>query len=221
MLVEYVTHSGDDALVVNAARVSLDKHHEVFDETTDIRLLNYLAKHNHFTPFTHPTITLRFTVPLFLDGQIVTHKVGFTRNQISRRYVDTEPTFYSPNKLGARAENKKQGSKEGEFIDQIYDGRWDSIEEVTQTHYAHCLHLYKMLLENGVAPEDARIVLPLATYTSYYLTGSLSAYFRMFDLRSKKDAQYQWQFITKRLNEILSELFPHSWSALKGANSAG
>lgn len=228
MKIEYENHYLDDLAVANFARASLDKRHgELHD--ADVRLINYLAKHNHWVPFGHPEITLHFTVPIFVDRQLVRHTVGFVRSETSRRYVDFEPTFYTPDKLGARAENKKQGAKEDEYVDFLttYDPETDTqrsfgkVQEILQQKWDNDFQYYKLLLDNDVAPEDARIVLPLAMDTSYYLSGSLFAYFRMYNLRVQKDAQRQTQEIAGMLDEIISPLFPHSWLALKEASNIG
>lgn len=220
MKVEYENHYLDDLAVANFARASLDKRHGELNDA-DVKLINYLAKHNHWVPFGHPEITLHFTIPIFVDRQLVRHTVGFVRSETSRRYVDFEPTFYTPDKLGARAENKKQGAKEGEFVTEIAAPTFSpySVKEYLEAKYAEDLFYYNELLRNGVAPEDARIVLPLAMDTSYYLSGSLYAYFRMYNLRVQKDAQRQTQEIAGMLDEIISPLFPHSWNALKDAKS--
>jgi thymidylate synthase (FAD) len=202
MKVDYVTHSGDDLLVVNAARVSLDKHHKQFEES-DSKLINFLARNHHWTPFGHPHITLRVTVPIFVANQLKRHNVGFVINEVSRRYVDSEPEFYHPDKFGKRAPNKKQGALEDEFVDVN-----------VSHHYKRCLEIYNQLLDNQVAPEDARMVLPLAMYTSWYWTGSLFAYSRMYNLRIKKDTQRETREVADMIGGCISPLFPVSWLAL-------
>lgn len=207
MLVEYIDHMGSDLTVVNAARVSFDKHHDTFQDN-DEKLIRYLANHGHWTPFAHPQIQLRITVPIFLANQLKRHQIGLVVNEVSRRYVDSEPEFYMPDKLGARAENKKQGSKEDEFIEK--QSAFDNID----TAYRICKESYDRLLKLGVAPEDARMVLPLATYTSWYWTGSLASYARLYNLRSKVDTQRQNREVAKMISDIIQPLFPVSWTAL-------
>jgi thymidylate synthase (FAD) len=219
MKVEYVDHMGTDLMVANSARVSLDKHHEYFD-ATDERLLNYLASHNHWSPFAHPTICLRVTIPIFVARQLAKHQVGAVVNEISRRYVDSDPEFYITDKLGARAENIKQGAKEGEFVEGLStyaDGKkyyGCTVQEYLESKWEEDLDAYKWLLENGVAPEDARIVLPLSVYTSWYWTGSLYFFAHMYSLRSKPDAQRQTREVAEMIGNIIEPLFPFSWHAL-------
>ena len=200
---------GDDLRVVNAARVSFDKESDNLSEK-DKKLIKYLAEHDHFTPFTHCSVTLRETVPIFVARQRFKHTVGFTYNEVSRRYVSSEPSFYIPmdDEWRLAAEDKKQGSKDETipinpaFIRQYYDG---------------CVAAYNKLLETGVAPEQARMVLPQSMYTSYYTTGSLAAFARAYRLRSSPDAQQEIQFVANQWDKIIRPLFPYSWSALVDA----
>jgi thymidylate synthase (FAD) len=226
MKAEYITHSGSDLTCVNAARVSFDKEsywevEEVYglDEDgaysedikklsdKDKKLINYLAKHNHFTPFTHSVITLRETVPIFVARQRFKHTVGFSYNEVSRRYVDDPPQFYTPDKWRKRAENKKQGSSD----EEVKEGQVDLEYNVTLNI---CLNTYNHLLKSGVAPEQARMVLPQSTYTSYYVTGSLAAFARAYSLRSQPDAQAEIRELADQWNKIISPLFPEAWRAL-------
>lgn len=212
MKAELVDHMGDDLRVANAARVSFDK--ETFWSSewdkklkdADGKLIKYLATHGHWTPFSHPQITLRETVPLFVARQRFKHTVGFSYNEISRRYVDTDPEFYMPSELRGRAENKKQGSS-----GVIYN---PSLHAYTLNLFNDALNLYRHLLKEGVCPEQARMVLPQSTLTSYYVTGSLAAFARAYLLRSKEDSQQETQQLAKEWNRLISPLFPVSWKAL-------
>ena len=226
MKAEYITHSGSDLTCVNAARVSFDKESEweveevygldedgAYSEDIkklsdkDKKLINYLAKHNHFTPFTHSVITLRETVPIFVARQRQKSTVGFSYNEVSRRYVDDPPQFYTPDKWRKRAENKKQGSSD----EEVKEGQVDLEYNVTLNI---CLNTYNHLLKSGVAPEQARMVLPQSTYTSYYVTGSLAAFTRAYNLRSQPDAQAEIRELAEQWNKIISPLFPEAWRAL-------
>lgn len=217
---------GDDLRVANAARVSFDKEsewdtvetydfskNETYDENVlshqDTKLIKYLAKHNHFTPFTHTAITLRETVPIFVARQRFKHVVGFTYNEVSRRYVDDAPEFYRPTSLRSRAENKKQGSGEDLSANEQLKGA-----EVIEWVHRRTLSAYSELLSMGVAPEQARMVLPQSMYTSYYVTGSLAAFARAYGLRSDPHAQLEIQELAKTWDTIIRPLFPVSWSAL-------
>lgn len=206
MKAEYVDHMGSDLTVVNAARVSFDKHVDEF-EPRDQKLINYLANHNHFTPFTHPQITVRETVPIFVARQRFKHTVGFTYNEVSRRYVSDDPQFFLPDAWRAAAENVKQGSAEEAVTDP-------EINDAVRQHHSLALSVYKTLMEKGVCAEQARMVLPQSMYTSYYVTGSLSAWARAYILRVEKTAQKEIQDLARGWAEIIQPLFPASWAAL-------
>lgn len=226
MKAELIDVMGDDLRVVNAARVSFDKEsewepvdveHDPFGGFSieygqklgekDVKLLNYLAKHGHWTPFSHVMITMRETVPIFIARQRFKHKVGFTENEVSRRYVDDKPEFFTPDEWRGRAGNKKQGSSDVviSIDDDLYEGLLSHAEEV-----------YNKLLEAGVAPEQARMVLPQSMMTSYYVTGSLSAWARAYKLRSYEDAQKEIRDLASQWGEIIGSIpsLQHSWAAL-------
>jgi thymidylate synthase (FAD) len=215
--VEYVDHMGSDLTVVNAARVSFAKTSEW--ETTetssrvlstrDQRLIKYLAEHNHWTPFAHPQITLRIKAPIFVRTQLFKHKVGFTENEISRRYVTNEPEFYVPDWRAAPTDGAKQGSSD--FITDVYV---DDLDRMYTRNALECVDIYKELLKEGVAPEQARAILPQGTYTEWWWTGSLSAYARVFKQRIDAHAQWEVQQYAGAIGKILEPLFPHSWAVL-------
>lgn len=240
MKAELIASLGDDLTVVNAARVSFDKESdwkknvksppadkELYDK--DIKLIKYLAKHNHFTPFTHCSITLRETVPIFVARQRFKHTIGFTYNEVSRRYVDDDPEFYSPELWRFRADNIKQGSdKEGVLDERLdrkiwfVDGVSRAIDQTTSTPkeiYYTCMKTYEALLALNICPEQARMVLPQAMYTSYYVTGSLAAFARAYNLRSEDSAQEEIKELSTEWGKIIGKLFPESWKALTNNNS--
>lgn len=205
MKTDYVNHMGTDETVVNAARVSFNK--EITElNWSDVKLISYLAKHNHWTPFSHCMVTLREKVPIFVARQRFKHTVGFSYNEVSRRYVSNDPEFYVPSELRAKADNVKQGSSDvcvtlpvnlnPEFI------------------HNEALSMYKKMLECGVCPEQARMVLPQSMYTEYYVTGSLAAWARAYKLRSEKTAQREIQELASQWTKIIEPLFPYSWDAL-------
>jgi len=215
MKAELIDHMGSDLTVVNAARVSFDKESEwglITDDLDthllprDAKLIQYLASHGHWTPFSHPQITMRETVPIFIARQRFKHMVGFTYNEVSRRYVDNEPEFYFP-KWRERAANKKQGSG-GELEQDIL------VEASYRTRIDDCLKTYHFLLERGVCPEQARMVLPQSMFTSYYVTGSLAAWARAYKQRMDPHAQQEIQDLAKIWGEVIQPLFPVSWAAL-------
>ena len=217
MRVDYITHMGTDLTVTNSARVSFDKESDWGDakegefwavKEQDERLIKYLARHNHWTPFAHTQITLRYTVPIFVARQEFKHVVGFTRNEVSRRYVDNPPEFYTPEVWRSRPEGGlKQGSggehPDNKNITYMYEGFIRSAEV-----------LYKGMIRNGVAPEQARMVLPQSMYTSYYITGSLAAFARMYKQRIDASAQREIQELAGKVGDIVAPLFPVSWEAL-------
>jgi thymidylate synthase (FAD) len=222
MKVELVDSMGTDLTVVNAARVSFNKESEYKLnemgeqlEDKDIRLIKYLAAHDHFTPFTHATVTMREKVPLFVARQRFKHTVGFSYNEVSRRYVDEDPEFYKPEEWRGKASDKKQGSS-SEVIDinplTVY-GRKSMIDDY-DTVLNRCTWVYKRLLQKGVCPEQARMVLPQSMYTEYYVTGSLYAWARAYNLRSKEDAQQEIRELAKEWDSVMMKLFPESWLAL-------
>ncbi len=212
MKAELIQHIGSDETVVNAARVSFDKEASNYSTEQNNKLINYLAKHGHFTPFTHCFVTLRETVPIFVARQRFKHMVGFSYNEVSRRYVDSTPDIFRPSGWRKAASNKKQGSS-----DEVFEGReakW--IEERYATLMDDAIGLYESLISTGVAPEQARMVLPQSSYTSYYVSGSLAAWARAYRLRSDPHAQKEIQDLATQWWEIISPLFPISWNALTG-----
>ena len=195
---------GSDLSVVNAARVSFGKKHTKFLEG-DINLIRYLAEHKHMSPFGHAFASFHVKAPIFVARQLVKHK--FLRwNEISRRYVDSDPEFYLPDEWRGRSEDKKQGSD-----GVIYPLSVSENEFVNYT----ALRVYKELLEEGVAPEQARMVLPQSTMTEWYWSGSLDAFADMCNLRCKNDTQYETRVVANKISEKLLDLFPVSWEALK------
>lgn len=240
MKAELIDYMGNDLTVVNAARVSFDKEssmilaacdcHAYYEDEClcgawsalndelpdkDKKLISYLAKHNHFTPFTHPQITLRETVPIFVARQRFKHVVGFTYNEVSRRYVDDAPGFYFPEVWRSKPEGSvKQGSGDGTVKEIISHGHYECIHDSYIRHIKQCSDLYHNMLESGVAPEQARLVLPQSMCTSYYVTGSLAAFARAYKLRKDPHAQREIQDLADEWDRIIRPLYPVSWEAL-------
>jgi thymidylate synthase (FAD) len=212
--VEYVDHMGTDLTVVNAARVSFNKESEWDTGNTlsakDSKLVKYLADHNHWTPFAHTSITLRIKAPISIRTQLFKHKVGFTENEISRRYVSYEPDLYYPFFRGKPINGAKQGSE-----DFIQDPKIKmSIDKLYRDSAESAIEAYNNLLEAGVAPEQARFVLPQGVYTEWWWTGSLPAYARVYKQRIDPHAQWEVQEYAKGIGSIIESLFPESWSVL-------
>jgi thymidylate synthase (FAD) len=210
----YIDHMGNDLTVANAARVSFGKTSEMEDDpwgppklkTKDDKLIRYLAKHKHISPFGHCFASFHVKAPIFVARQLVKHK--FLRwNEISRRYVDDKPEFYVPDVWRGRSEDKKQGS-EG-VIGMSYD-EWQTYK-IT---YTDAQDIYFYLLAAGVAPEQARMVLPQSTMTEWYWSGSLDAFADMCNLRCKADTQAETREVAKQIDHKMIELFPVSWDAL-------
>jgi len=236
--VELLDHMGDDLAVVNAARVSFDKQstwtYELgIDNITnsrsldlvpaltekDQKLIKYLAKEGHWSPFSHTTLKFRIKAPIFVARQLAKHQVGLTWNEVSRRYVDSEPEFYTPTEWRGRAEDKKQGSSDT-VIPEIYVRQIETqhqaihLPNYVDAVYRRTLALYKILLEAGVCPEQARMVLPQSMYTEWIWTGSLLAFSRIYNLRTHENAQQETREIAARIGSLASPLFPYSWDAL-------
>jgi len=213
--VTYIDHMGSDLTVVNSARVSFGKKSEYIYSGVDtngplekalhqrdVKLIRYLAKHKHISPFGHAFASFHVKAPLFVARQLVKHK--FLRwNEISRRYVDEEPEFYSPDVWRGRSADKKQGS----------DGVVKSNANVSYFNDT-MLGVYTQLLDEGVAPEQARMVLPQSMMTEWYWSGSLDAFADMCNLRLKDDTQHETTLVAEQIDQHMLELFPISWEAL-------
>ena len=204
MKVELIDKMGSDLTVVNAARVSYGKNKEVMD-ASDEKLIKYLAKHNHWSPFAHCTLQFRIKAPVFVARQLVKHQVGLSWNEISRRYVDYEPEFHTPEVWRGRPEDSKQGSSGEVQTDVEYYNRYIN----------GCKVYYSLLLNEGVAPEMARMVLPQSMMTEWYWTGTLYAFARVCDLRCAKDTQLETQEIANGIDKFCNEEFPYSWKYLR------
>ena len=207
--VQYVSHMGNDLTVANAARVSFNKESEDFG-VRDEKLIQYLAKHNHWTPFAHPQITLRIKAPISIRTQLFKHKQGFVENEVSRRYVTDAPEIYKPLWRTKPTQNAKQGS-EG-FVEDV--SKWETLDQAYYESIHKAINCYNLLIDQGIAPEQARFVLPQGTYTEWWWTGSLAAYARVYKLRSDPHAQWEVQQYANSISSLIEPLFPISWKAL-------
>ena len=214
MNVTLIDSMGTDLSVANAARVSFAKKNEEFKEPGDRKLINYLAKHGHWTPFGHCTLSYHIKAPIFVARQLVKHQVGLVWNEISRRYVDDDPEFWYPEHWRGRADDKKQGSSD-EYVDWLDRFERTGHRAVVVSEMA--LKAYKDMLEAGVCPEQARMVLPQNTYTEWYWSGSLYAFARVCNLRCQPDAQKETRDVCWKIDEFAKYLFPTSWKALRNA----
>jgi len=213
--VTHIDHMGSDLSVVNAARVSFGKKSEALGTSgvegqpmtpilndPDKKLIKYLAKHKHMSPFGHCFASFHVKAPVFVARQLVKHK--FLRwNEISRRYVSDNPEFYRPEIWRGKSDDKKQGS----------DGVVE-VEDVLEETNGQALVTYQELLNAGVCPEQARMVLPQSTMTEWYWSGSLDAFSDMCKLRCKSDTQYETRIVADHISNLMLNLFPKSWSAL-------
>lgn len=213
--VELIQYMGCDATVVNSARVSFNKR---IDDSLPISkgdkgLIKFLAVHNHFTPFTHCMITFKFHMPMYIRAQWYRHTVGFSRNEVSRRYVTDQPTFHLPEMLREKHLQKKQGSKDTAIEDN------DDGIEVMKRVIEMSARAYDELLKLQVAPEMARIILPQSTMTEFYETASLSAYVRLLKLRLHPHAQKEIQEYARVVHDHLERLYPESLAALMSVDN--
>ena len=215
--VELIDSCGDDLSVCNAARVSFAKQsswtnvgeyeHEGGDlelAEKDVKLINYLAKHKHKSPFNHCFMSFRVKAPIFVARQLVKHEY-LPWNEVSRRYVTDEPEFYIPDGFRAKAENVKQGSSDQHIA---------FLSNPVQRASATALMVYDMLLEQGVCPEQARMVLPQNTMTEWIWSGTLFAFAKMCKLRLDAHTQRETQEIAMMIDKYAQVLYPVSWTAL-------
>jgi len=248
--VTYIDHMGSDLTVVNSARVSFGKKSQLVEggikqdeqgdylemvlSDRDTKLIRYLAKHKHISPFGHAFASFHVKAPVFVARQLVKHK--FLRwNEISRRYVDDEPEFYMPDVWRGRSADKKQGSEGivdlkqiGDYL-EYGDGAWSyekikenappssfkrSFEYNLDGHLDTLVGYYKSMIHYGVAPEQARMVLPQSMMTEWYWSGSLDAFADMCNLRLKDDTQHETTLVAEQIDQHMLELFPISWEAL-------
>ena len=210
--VELLETFGSDLTVVNAARVSLGKQVTEFTEK-DAKLIKYLADHDHVSPFFHPQARFRLKMPIWMAREWFRHTVGFSRNEVSRRYVDEPPTFYLPEELRTRAPNKKQGSNDDVHPMNEY------VHTLMKEQMEDTMDTYQLLLKQGVCPEQARMVLPQSMMTEFIETGSLAGYARLCKLRMSPDAQKEIQDVASKISECLKGVFPASWSILAPSES--
>ncbi len=220
---------GSDLTVANAARVSFDKHKDELD-SSDEKLIAFLAKHGHWSPFSHVFIQFKIDAPIFVARQLQKHQVGLAWNEVSRRYVDTKPEFYSPIEWRRRAADKKQGSMSEPIASQsIANGIMKEAYDASLKAYSRLLRLtatprhiiepteigtYNLYPYEEICPEQARMVLPQSTMTSWYWSGSLYAFSRVCNLRLKEDAQAETREVAESISNHCAIMFPISWKNL-------
>ena len=207
MKVELIDKMGTDLSVVNAARVSYSKTKDVFDGK-DEKLIKFLAEHEHWSPFAHASMQFRIKAPIFVARQRVKHQVGLVWNEVSRRYVDFPPELYKPDAWRGRPQNSKQGSDGEVELGQ-------TIDHNLATTMESCLILYNTMIQKGVAPEQARMVLPQSMMTEWYWSGTVYAFARVCNLRCKPDTQKETQDVANVIDKLADEAFPYCWKYLR------
>lgn len=220
--VELLEVFGNDLTVANAARVSFHKesHMEPITDPEsgsivsyelserDKKLINFLAKRNHITPFFHPNLRFRIKMPIFVAREWFRHVIGFARNEVSRRYVTEEPEVFVPHEIRQRDKDVKQGSSE-----ELVENNEEVVKGMKEYSKA-AVGYYNKLLEQGVCPEQARMILPQSMYTEFIETGSLSAFARLVKLRDEATAQREIQVYARHISTLAQQDFPVSWAAL-------
>ena len=209
MKVEHIDHMGNDDSVVNAARVSFAKQADQYTADQNARLIKYLARHNHWTPFAHAFVTLRFKAPIAIHAQCVKHQVGFAMNTVSRRYVSDKPELFIPEFRLAPEGSVKQGSGEVHPDSAHWQVNYEDLMN-------KAVDLYLMMIDGDVAPEQARFVLPQGVMTEWVWSGSLQAWARFYTQRIDPHAQQEIQFLAQEVDKIVGALYPVAWDALTG-----
>ena len=209
--VELVDHAGDERSVVRAARVSYQEDLHLMPEITgqDIALIKYLVNNDHMSPFEHTMMTLHVNAPLFVARQWMRHRIGWSYNEVSRRYTSRDLEFYVPDAKMFRmqSEKNKQASEVAQF-----DGNADKFSEAIHNVVEYSLMTYHSLLNAGIAREQARMVLPQNMYTRFYATCNLRSAMHFYKLRARSDAQWEISEYAKIVGEIAEKLFPVAWS---------
>ena len=209
MKVEHIDHMGNDDSVVNAARVSFAKQADQYTTDQNARLIKYLARHNHWTPFAHAFVTLRFKAPIAIHAQCVKHQIGFAMNTVSRRYVSDKPELFIPEFRLAPEGSVKQGSGEVHPDNAHWQVNYEDLMN-------KAVDLYLMMIDGDVAPEQARFVLPQGVMTEWVWSGSLQAWARFYTQRIDPHAQQEIQFLAQEVDKIVGALYPVAWDALTG-----
>lgn len=213
MKAELISHFGNDLMIANVARVSYGKESQEFSDK-DARLINFLVKNKHLSPFRHPQLQFRIECPIFVERQLFTHQIGWARNSISGRYVDFSDTYWLPDQLRYQSQDSKQGSAGDveQYANAYLLGRMQEVVDLAR-------NVYSELCNAGVAKEQCRIILPLALETKFIWTGSLQAFMHLCSLRLKPDAQKETRDLVEQMLNIVESIegqpFKHSLEAFK------
>lgn len=217
--IKFVDKMGDDFRVFEAAKATLGGEEEsgfVRGETDPSRLINFLAREKHITPFCHPHVTFECEAPIAIARQLGKHQVGFRWNERSMRYKDSVIDVYVPDMFRGRPDSLHSGSADIDVSGRVVFGQGMSVEELYQDAVAEALDSYTKLVEAGLAPEQARFVLPQGMITRWIWTGSLYGWYEVWRQRSSEHAQYEARLFASQLDAHMSSLFPIAWEALKG-----
>src|SRR5690606_25721913 len=207
MKAEYIDHMGSDDTVVNNARVSFSKEASNYTYEQNSKLIRYLARHNHWSPFAGTSIQLRMSAPVPIRTQAFKHKQGFVESEESRRYIDHRPEVYIPDEFRESAESVKQGSA-GRHKDSA---KWIEVYSRTADY---CVNAYLEMVEEGICPEQARFISTQGAVVNWIWTGNLASYARFYNQRTDPHAQQEVQDLARMVGDILQPLFPVSWKAL-------
>lgn len=207
--VTLIDYMGNDDSIANAARVSFSREAKNFTPEQNKNLIRYLAEHKHEIPFAHTAITLHMKAPISIRTQCFKHKVGFVENEVSRRYVKSEPELFVPTFRHAPDGSIKQGSGE-----ELHEADNRRIQKYYTEACNNAIKWYNEIIEQGIAPEQARFILPQGVMTEWVWTGSLLAFARFYNLRTDITAQKEIQELAKSVGEIIEPLYPVSWRFL-------
>lgn len=220
--IKFVDKMGDDFRVFEAAKATLGGEEEsvfVRGETDPSRLINFLAREKHITPFCHPHVTFECEAPIAIARQLGKHQVGFRWNERSMRYKDSVIDVYVPDMFRGRPDNLHSGSADidvsGRVVDEGWSGDGVTVAQLYKIVTDQCLHFYNELVKAGLAPEQARFVLPQGMITRWIWTGSLYGWYEVWRQRSSEHAQYEARLFASQLDTHMSSLFPIAWEALK------
>ena len=221
--IKFVDKMGDDFRVFEAAKATLGGEEEsgfVRGETDPSRLINFLAREKHITPFCHPHVTFECEAPIAIARQLGKHQVGFRWNERSMRYKDSVIDVYVPDMFRGRPDNLHSGSADidvsGQLVYEDWYGDHVTVEGAYKYAIDRCLYFYNELVKAGLAPEQARFVLPQGMITRWIWTGSLYGWYEVWRQRSSEHAQYEARLFASQLDTHMSSLFPIAWEALKG-----
>lgn len=221
--IKFVDKMGDDFRVFEAAKATLGGEEEsgfVRGETDPSRLINFLAREKHITPFCHPHVTFECEAPIAIARQLGKHQVGFRWNERSMRYKDSVIDVYVPDMFRGRPDNLHSGSADIDVSGRVVDDGWSgdgvTVAQLYKIVTDQCLHFYNELVKAGLAPEQARFVLPQGMITRWIWTGSLYGWYEVWRQRSSEHAQYEARLFASQLDTHMSSLFPIAWEALKG-----